>query len=108
MSKHELKHHRLGVITICGIFIGGPAVERVLAEYFEDVTCRRCLNGLEDVKKCFEYVELPTKDGQTERRVSERAARLALKARAEAGLSWQEAKALASGRRPLRRGCIKD
>lgn len=42
------------------------------------------------------------------RRENERAAHLALKAQVEEGLSWQEAKALAAGGRPLRKGCIKD
>ncbi len=108
MSKHNLKHHRFGVITICGIFIAGPNGKEILAEYFEDVTCRRCLSGLENARKCIGlFAELPTR----KKRADERAAHLRLKAKAEAGMSWQEARDLMRGMRrgfTPRGGCLDE
>lgn len=111
MSKHNLKHHPLGKITICGIFI---ADRNILAQFSDDVTCKRCASGLDNAQKCAGYFDLPNRAAieqqQKERRADERAAHLALRAQVKVGLSWQEARALVRGMRrgfTPRGGCLE-
>lgn len=88
LNKHEIKHYAAnGVLTICGIFIGG---RDILIRNSNELNCHRCRSGLKNAKKCSGFIELPAANQREE----ERAAHLALKARLAEGISWQEARAL--------------
>lgn len=111
MTKHEIKHYPFGVITICGVFIGD---RDILARTPDKMNCCRCQAGLDNAIKCSEGKQLKDlQRGQSQRekviqiareenerkatkRKEDRAAHLALKAMLANGVSWQEAKALAS------------
>lgn len=103
----RITHYAEDNEAVCGVRFYGDAKRILATNDALAVTCPVCLrmdNGILGRLVEEEQVRL----AKLAQRTDERAAHLALKAQVEVGLSWQDAKALAAGGRPLRRGCIKD